>query len=111
MERFSEQIRYGTNFRSTASEEFLRPDWQTLTIDRIALGYACVLDGEGADSYRLTPVWDFYGSMVEEYDEPLSEGSGWATNENGEVEETALGRSFLTINAIDGSVIDRIAGY
>lgn len=70
-----------------------------------------MLDGEGADSYRLTPVWDFYGSMVEEYDEPLSEGSGWATNENGEVEETALGRSFLTINAIDGSVIDRIAGY
>ena len=76
MGRFSEQIRYGTNFRSTASEEFLRPDRQTLTIDRIALGYACVLDGEGADSYRLTPVWDFYGSMVEGYDEPLSEGSG-----------------------------------
>ena len=111
MERFSEQIRYGTNFRSTASEEFLRPDRQTLTIDRIALGYACVLDGEGADSYRLVPVWDFFGSMVEEYDEPLSEGSSWATNENGEVEETALGRSFLTLNAIDGSVIDRIVGY
>lgn len=49
--------------------------------------------------------------MVEEYDEPLSEGSSWATNENGEVEETALGRSFLTLNAIDGSVIDRIVGY
>lgn len=111
MERFSEQIRYGTNFRSTASEEFLRPDRQTLTIDRIALGYACVLDGEGADSYRLVPVWDFFGSMVEEYEEPLSEGSSWATNENGEVEETALGRSFLTLNAIDGSVIDRIVGY
>lgn len=25
MERFSEQIRYGTNFRSTASEEFCGP--------------------------------------------------------------------------------------
>lgn len=111
MERFSEQIRYGTNFRSTAMEEFLWPDRQTLTIDRIALGYACVLDGEGADSYRLIPVWDFFGSMTEEYDEAQGEGSSWAKNAVGEVEETALGRSFLTINAIDGSVIDRIVGY
>ncbi len=58
---------------------------------------------QNSDEYRLVPVWDFIGYAV--YD--------WETTPG----QRAISQAFfnhmsiLTINAIDGSVIDRYLGY
>ena len=100
VQRFLEQIRIMPTFYSNNvfSPSLEIPGEQSLHITTIELSYACVLSGNGADSYVLIPVWDFFGYMDESYSDKTQI-------------ETALGRSYMTINAIDGSVIDRIVGY
>lgn len=73
-------------------------------IDRITFGYCRIFDpGKDARSGILVPVWDFYGtfSYEAEYDGEVSTGTG---GQDGMT-------SFLTINAIDGSIINRSVGY
>ena len=55
-----------------------------IEIDRIELGLMRILEPDTLDSGVIVPVWDFYGPS---------------------------GETYLTINAIDGSTIDRTAGY
>ena len=76
-----------------ASEEG-GPDWN-IQIDRVILGYARVSEADSYDTGLLVPVWDFKGSMKDQF------GMDW---------EMRYG-SILTINAIDGSIIDRSIGY
>lgn len=74
-----------------------------LTIRSIRLGYARVLKQDEPGVGLLVPVWDFFG-----------EGAAEGVNEMGETINYAIatpGHTFLTINAIDGSVIDRVLGY
>lgn len=69
-------------------------------IDRITFGYSRIYE-PSTDSTRgiLVPVWDFFGSFTSEYT-------------TGETYTNDLKyQSYLTINAIDGSVIDRGLGY
>lgn len=66
----------------------------SLYIDRATLGYMCLQERGKPASYRLVPVWDFFGTR-EFYGE----------------HEDLHNDSYLTINAIDGTVIDRIYGY
>ena len=59
---------------------------------------------DGAEDYIVKPfeIWDFFGSrkIDSEYDgETYSDTTDWPT------------WSFLTINAVDGSIIDRSLGY
>ena len=49
----------------------------------------------------LVPVWDFFGN----YERTLNEGEGPADK------DTERYNSLLTINAVDGTVIDRGLGY
>ena len=69
---------------------------EVITIDRITLGLMRINKKDDYDTYWLIPVWDFFGSIY--YPETEETGN------NGY-------NSFLTINAIDGSVIDRGFGY
>ena len=65
-----------------------------LYIKRAVLGYMCVQERNNPFAYRLVPVWDFFGERTigrERYDT-----HNW---------------SYLTINAIDGTIIDRDLGY
>lgn len=65
-----------------------------LYITRAVLGYMCVQERDDSFAYQLIPVWDFFGERTigpERYNE-----HNW---------------SYLTINAIDGTVIDRDYGY
>lgn len=89
---------YSSNMREHTTRE--KPNRQTLYIEKIVLSYACLLSGKGASDYMAIPVWDFYGYVDEEY-----------VNPSDNRRETTLGRSYLTLSAIDGSVIDRIVGY
>ena len=66
-------------------------------IDRIVLGYARIYEpSTDAHTGILIPVWDFFGSMTSE------------SEYNGETESNTSkdpNESFLTINAVDGSII------
>lgn len=66
----------------------------SLTIDRAALGYMCLQERGKPTSYRLVPVWDFFGVRT-----------------LGRERQDDAQYSRLTINAIDGTIIDRVLGY
>ena len=57
---------------------------RTIEIERIELGLMRILEANSLDTGVVVPVWDFYGQS---------------------------GETYLTINAIDGSTIDRKVGY
>lgn len=74
-----------------------------LSVEDVTLGYMRVYD-PGADntSGLLVPVWDFFGA-----EECTRVYNGEAT----EYVNAQKNTSYLTINAADGSVIDRSLGY
>ena len=61
----------------------------------IRLGYARVLKQDETGVGLLVPAWDFFGTV---------------TDADGAVFDDP-DQSLLTINAIDGTIIDRAAGY
>ena len=82
-----------------------------LNIDRITLGYAKVRRENSNDEYLLVPAWDFFGSVTEVY--RPGEGKKFDSNIEGDRSEEGrvYAHSYLTINAVDGSVISRVLGY
>lgn len=72
-------------------------------IDHVTLGYMRVYD-PGADNVSglLVPVWDFFGKMVD-----------YAVYEDQEYTNVSAEPTFsrLTVNAADGTVINRELGY
>ena len=73
-----------------------------LIVDRVTLSYCRVRRRDAQDAYELVPVWDFFGKTAHLTDGELR--GEWA---DGEIPSNSL----LTINAIDGLVIDRSYGY
>ena len=65
-----------------------------VNVYEIRLGYMRVLRSDQPDSLMLVPVWDFYGT----------------TRIGVSFDDSAL-HSMITINAIDGTVIDRSYGF
>ena len=63
-----------------------------IEIDRVVLGYARISEADSYDTGLMVPVWDFQGKVTDEYGMEYNGG-------------------IMTINAIDGSVIDRSLGY
>lgn len=79
---------------------------ERLVVHRIAFGYVRINDKDKPNEYILVPAWDFF----------VSHTHIWRQYENGsyvirEVSENYAIDSYLTINAIDGTVIDRSYGY
>ncbi len=100
-----------------AFEYILYPGWDIgaeiyyrIIINDIRLGYMPVKRAGGG--YSTIPVWDFFGYYYGGY--ASQEGSGWAKlDENNEHMFDARGgaTSMLTLNAIDGSIINRQIGF
>lgn len=65
-------------------------------IDHITLGLMRLTEKDVGSQGLIIPVWDFFGHSVDSY---------------GIMRGTSGYISLLTINAIDGSIIDRWAGY
>lgn len=80
-----------------------------LYIDEITLGTMRISIKDSTDKYMVIPVWDFFGYTVDKYNE--QQPGGWELDENNEFINKVEAHSFLTINAIDGSIIDRALGY
>ncbi|WP_160560132.1 DUF6034 family protein [Parablautia muri] len=71
----------------------------SLEIDEVHLGYMRVMDKGNVMEGTMIPVWDFFGSET-------------ICNHDGETyTNNAPYTSCLTINAIDGTIIDRDLGY
>ncbi len=71
-----------------------------ITVTEIRFGYMKVWQPDG--SYLYTPVWDFYGTRF--LAGTGAYAGGWDTGEYAK-------SSLLTLNALDGTVIDRELGY
>ncbi|HZJ82333.1 MAG TPA: DUF6034 family protein [Clostridia bacterium] len=85
-----------------------------LKIDEIALGYTRVKLSDSENKYVMIPVWDFFGSHegTEHYKDKDSNYEDEWNIYSKQYESTGNYRhSYLTINAIDGSIIDRSLGY
>lgn len=63
----------------------------TMHVDRVSLGYMALLQRDKL-SFALTPVWNYYGAL-----------------ENSPFEESM--QPLLTVNAVDGTVVDLYYGY
>lgn len=68
----------------------------SIDVDRVMLRYTRISEEGSFDTGLLVPVWDFMGTISSTY---------------GEAKDTESDACVLTINAIDGSVIDRELGY
>lgn len=76
---------------------------RTYRVDRIVFGYSRIYDSQaGGSAGLLVPVWDFFG----EYENDFGEGG-----KTGGTLVREKYNSFLTINAVDGTVINRESGY
>ena len=75
-----------------------------MVITRICLSYMKVKKKDAPDERYLLPVWDFMGYTYNP-DYPRSDADLIGTK------SWFLYQSLLTVNAIDGSIIDRDAGY
>ena len=82
---------------------------RTLYIDEITLGYMKIAVPDNPEEFILTPVWDFFGYKETEYDKDTY--TGLILDENNRYRTRDFRHSYLTINAIDGSIIDRSLGY
>lgn len=75
-----------------------------INIDRVTFGYTRIYEPAASSrSGILVPVWDFFGSNSQRYKE-----------EDGTISEFVSPSgsiSYITINAVDGSIIDRGLGY
>ena len=74
----------------------------TLNVKKIELNVMVTPEKDNLDRYITVPVWDFIADMT-------LEGDGMS--QDGFVDEGQKNVSILTINAINGSVIDRNMGY
>ena len=79
-----------------------------IVIDNITLGLMRVLQ-PNSDEYLLIPVWDFFGEEIYQYSEDAN--TQYILDNNNQIVEKRELISYLTINAIDGSIIDRGQGY
>jgi len=68
-------------------------------IDRITLGYMRVQKRDNPNEFHMIPVWDFFGYVSSQ------------TEDGREVGQKTYYLSQLTLNATDGTVIDRNYGY
>ena len=68
---------------------------KNIDIDNVVLRYARISEADNFDTGLLVPVWDFEGN--------IDDGYTWLKED--------IPDSVLTINAIDGSIIDHTLGY
>lgn len=67
-----------------------------ISVDEVVLRYTRISEADSFDTGLLVPVWDFMGSITDSY---------------GEKDIRKSQNCVLTVNAIDGTVIDRRLGY
>ncbi|MGI6665797.1 MAG: DUF6034 family protein [Christensenellaceae bacterium] len=78
-------------------------------VEKVKLGGMRIIDKNNSGEYLYVPVWDFYGRVITEHKQGTGETGVF--DEPNKWTERELGYSLLTINAIDGTIINRAQGY
>lgn len=95
---YTEMMQYKVS--SQMDNEYLKE--YKVTVDRITLGYTRIYSpAQDSRSGLLVPVWDFFGNS----EMTLNDQEG--TRDASSIPNNSL----FTINAIDGTIIDRGLGY
>ena len=69
-------------------------------INEVRLGYMRVREDGNAGEATMIPVWDFIGTRSITYE-----------GEEAAYDESSVFNSWITVNALDGTIIDRDLGY
>ena len=104
MERFEKNIAYSyiPIDQNVSSRE--------LHIDRIDFGYTRIAMIHQENVGMLVPSWSFYGYEIDYYDS--QKDTQWVLSEDNSVQRDDVPvHRFLTLNALDGSVIDFNQGF
>lgn len=80
-----------------------------IIIDKVVLGYIMTKENYTDRDYKLIPVWDFIGRESIHMDVKHA-SENYSIEDKTDMPENGDQHSFLTINAIDGSIIDRRKG-
>ena len=73
---------------------------KNIYVNKITFGYTRIYDPQSNNNTGLlVPVWDFFGTYELSYD-----GQNM-------ISVNDVDKSFITINAVDGSIVDRWLGY
>lgn len=112
-QRMEEQIKNTTASLSMGDPE---SDGQRILVDRITLSYLMTRKPDNPDEYYFVPVWDACGNIFYHYpdDYPDNTSNHYVVDENRERAEYNMDEiwgqqpvSLVTLNAADGSVINR----
>jgi len=98
---------------------YLQPDmplWKnvrhrTIVINRMELGMMRINKLDATDEYIVIPVWDCYGYIIDQYDSQSDSEFVLNKDNNAVIDEYDGVGTFLTLSAVDGSIIDRKLGY
>lgn len=82
---------------------------KTININAIKLGMMRINLTSETDGYIVVPVWDFYGSSRTQYNS--QDNSEYVLSDNNDYVSDQYPYSLCTINAIDGTIINRDMGY
>ena len=82
---------------------------RALYITSIEFGYTRIAAINQENTGILTPSWSFYGYEVDYYDS--QDDTQLVLSEDNSILRAEPAHCFLTLNALDGSVIDRSLGY
>lgn len=107
MDIFEKQIQIQVVVGRDLPSAFYEADKKTINIDRIALTMERIKKQDSQDAYLIVPAWNFYGTEVTNYNKIKDAEK----IEDLVIECKIFSHSYLTINAIDGSIIDRTKGY
>lgn len=92
------------------AEEMKHLTGKTVNIDDIKLGYMPTVLKEHPDQIIFVPVWDFFGSEVMQFTGTVGGDFGESLDKNDQFHYDYGEQSFLTINAIDGTIMQRTGG-
>ena len=98
----TEENRYSQTYADMSGVSIYNVDSVDMTVTKVKLGYMRQRDNLSNKKGVLIPVWDFYGVWTAE----LASGSGVASSSM-EAEDFPI----LTLDARDGTVIQRFLGY
>ncbi len=102
METFRKMIKTKYAFVDDARKEY-QVNNAEVHIERVVFGYTRLAVRDRPGEYMMAPVWDFFGYFSQEIEgEPGSKK---------ELKNWSYDWSLLTINAVDGTTVDRNVGY
>ncbi|MBD5486742.1 MAG: hypothetical protein HDR18_14690 [Lachnospiraceae bacterium] len=79
-------------------------DTVDIQVDQVVLSYMRVRDDVSLEG-TLVPVWDFFGTKT------FRNAAGEVDLVNDRVYDSVMPQSLMTINAMDGTIVDRWAGF